>query len=93
VIFNLHVSHDEAGLRSGARAFRTLIDLGMHYGRQFITSRNHRWATRRQLETCYPQFREFLAKKLAFDPTEVFQSDWYAHTQKLTDLVALWAAW
>jgi len=82
VIFNLHVSHDEAGLRSAARAFRTLIDLGVHYdGSYYLTY--HRWATRRQLESCYPQFREFLAKKLVFDPTEVFQSDWYVHNKKL----------
>ena len=82
VIFNLHVSHDEAGLRSAARAFRTLIDLGIHYdGSYYLTY--HRWATRRQLESCYPQFREFLAKKLVFDPTEVFQSDWYAHNKNL----------
>ena len=27
----------------------------------------------------YPQFPEFLARKLEFDPDEVFQSDWYRH--------------
>ena len=43
----------------------------------------HRWATKQQLEICYPQFREFLAQKLVFDPAEVFQSDWYVHNKKL----------
>src|SRR5439155_14034098 len=31
VIFNLHVVHDQAGLQAAARAFRALIDLGIHY--------------------------------------------------------------
>jgi FAD/FMN-containing dehydrogenase len=78
VIFNLHVTHDEAGLQSAARAFRTLIDLGIHYDGSFYLT-YHRWATPRQVEICYPEFREFLAKKLTYDPTEVFQSDWYVH--------------
>jgi FAD/FMN-containing dehydrogenase len=80
VIFNLHVTHDEPGLQSAARAFRTLIDLGIHYGGSFYLT-YHRWATPRQVEICYPQFREFLAKKLEYDPTEVFQSDWYVHNR------------
>jgi FAD/FMN-containing dehydrogenase len=78
VIFNLHVTHDEAGLQSAARTFRTLIDLGIHYSGSFYLT-YHRWATPRQVEICYPQFREFLAKKLVYDPAEVFQSDWYVH--------------
>jgi FAD/FMN-containing dehydrogenase len=82
VIFNLHVSHDPTGLQSAARAFRTLIDLGIHYDGSFYLT-YHRWATRRQVEICYPQFREFLAQKLAYDPTEMFQSDWYVHHKEL----------
>jgi FAD/FMN-containing dehydrogenase len=78
VVFNLHVAHDGPGLQSSARAFRTLIDLGIHYDGSFYLT-YHRWATPRQVEICYPQFREFLAKKLTYDPTEVFQSDWYVH--------------
>ncbi len=78
VIFNLHVTHDEAGLRAAARAFRTLIDLGIHYDGSFYLT-YHRWATAQQVQICYPQFREFLAKKLTYDPAEVFQSDWYVH--------------
>jgi FAD/FMN-containing dehydrogenase len=82
VIFNLHVVHDQAGLQAAARAFRTLIDLGIHYdGGYYLTY--HRWATPRQVEICYPQFREFLAKKLVYDPAEVLQSDWYVHYKTL----------
>jgi hypothetical protein len=78
VIFNLHVTHDDVGLQSAARTFRTLIDLGIHWDGGFYLT-YHRWATPRQVEICYPQFREFLARKLVYDPTEVFQSDWYLH--------------
>jgi len=82
VIFNLHVTHDLAGLQSAERAFRALIDAGIHYGGSYYLT-YHRWATRRQLELCYPQFREFLAKKLVYDPGALFQSDWYVHQKKL----------
>jgi len=82
VIFNLHVEHDDAGIRSAGRTFRTLIDLGIHYDGSFYLT-YHRWATKRQVEICYPQFREFLAQKLVFDPKEVFQSDWYVHHKRL----------
>ena len=82
VIFNLHVTHDGPGLQAAARAFRTLIDLGIHYdGSYYLTY--HRWATRQQVQTCYPEFNEFLAKKLAYDPAERFQSDWYVHHKNL----------
>jgi FAD/FMN-containing dehydrogenase len=82
VIFNLHVVHNEIGLRSARHAFRALIDLGIKNGGSFYLT-YHRWATRSQVETCYPRFGQFLAQKLAFDPEEVFQSDWYAHYKNL----------
>jgi hypothetical protein len=82
VIFNLHVTHNPSGLESAAKAFRGLIDEAiLHNGSFYLTY--HRWATRKQIETCYPQFREFLALKLAQDPKEVFQSDWYVHHKRL----------
>jgi FAD/FMN-containing dehydrogenase len=82
VIFNLHVTHDAAGLQSAARAFRTLIDLGIHYdGSYYLTY--HRWATKRQVESCYPRFGEFLRLKREYDPREQFQSDWYVHYKNL----------
>ena len=82
VIFNLHVAHDSAGLEAAARAFRGLIDLAIERGGSYYLT-YHRWATARQVETCYPQFRDFLAKKIAYDPDEVFQSDWYVHQKAL----------
>lgn len=84
VIFNLHVEHNDAGLARAADAFRGLIDLAIdRQGSYYLTY--HRWATRRQLETCYPQFGEFLARKAEHDPAELFQSDWYRHQRGLLE--------
>ena len=38
--------------------------------------RNH-WATRAQVETCYPEMADFLRLKRRYDPEERFQSEWY----------------
>ena len=43
----------------------------------------HRWARREQVETCYPQFAEFLRKKIEHDPDERFQSEWYRHYREM----------
>lgn len=82
VIVNLHVSHDRAGLAAAGEAFRRLIDLALaHGGSYFLTY--HRFATRRQVETAYPQFAEFLRRKRRWDPEERFQSEWYRHYRGL----------
>ena len=82
VIFNLHVVHDGKGIEAAGRAFRALIDLGIQFaGSYYLTY--HRWASKKQVETCYPQMRAFLAKKKEYDPEEVFQSDWYNHQKRL----------
>jgi len=44
-------------------------------GRYYLTY--HRYATRAQVEACYPQLPEFLRLKKKHDPDERFQSDWY----------------
>lgn len=78
VVMNLHVEHSTAGRRQGEDAFRRLIDRAIeHGGSYFLTY--HRWASRAQVETCYPQMAEFLRLKRHYDPQEVFQSDWYRH--------------
>ena len=63
-IFNLHTIHSPGGLQRSEYAFRRLIDMV---------------ATRNQVESCYPQFGEFLRLKKKYDPEERFQSDWYRH--------------
>ncbi|HAV61340.1 MAG TPA: hypothetical protein DCY13_03140, partial [Verrucomicrobiales bacterium] len=78
IIFNLHTEHTPEGIRHSAEAFRRLIDLAIaRQGRYYLTY--HRFASRRQLEACYPEFPRFLARKLELDPQELFQSNWYRH--------------
>ena len=78
IIFNLHVVHSRAGLEKAARDFRLLIDRAIQHGGSYYLT-YHRWATRHQVESCYPQFAEFLRLKKKYDPEERFQSDWYRH--------------
>ncbi len=82
VIFNLHVVHTPQGIRHAVDAFRRLIDIGIKYGGSYFPT-YHKYATRKQVETCYPQFAEFLQLKRKHDPSEVFQSDWYRHYRKM----------
>lgn len=59
VIFNLHTVHTPQGIQHSAEAFRRLIDLAAERrGRYYLTY--HKFASRRQLESCYPEFPEFL---------------------------------
>jgi FAD/FMN-containing dehydrogenase len=82
VVMNLHVDHHESGLRKAADDFRRLIDRAVELGGSYYLT-YHRWASRRQVETCYPQMPEFLRLKRRYDPDEVFQSDWYRHQRTL----------
>ena len=82
VIFNLHVVHTPEGIHHAAEAFRRLIDIGIKYGGSYYPT-YHKYATRQQVETCYPQFPEFLKLKRKYDAAEVFQSDWYRHYRKM----------
>ena len=78
IIFNLHTVHTPEGLARSTEDFRRLIDRAIaHGGSYYLTY--HRFATRRQVEACYPQFAEFLRLKRRYDPPERFQSDWYRH--------------
>ncbi len=78
IVCNLHVSHTEEGKKKAAADFRRILDrVAQLRGRYYLTY--HRWAERRQVEACYPQFVEFLRLKKMYDPAERFQSDWYRH--------------
>jgi hypothetical protein len=82
VIFNLHVDHHATGIERAAQHFRRLIDRAIQFrGSYFLTY--HRWARRDQLLTCYPEFPDFLQRKLALDPQERLASDWYRHQRAL----------
>jgi FAD/FMN-containing dehydrogenase len=77
-VMNLHVDHHPDGLQKAGADFRRLIDRAItHGGSYFLTY--HRWATRAQVEACYPHMAEFLRLKHHHDPGEAFQSDWYRH--------------
>jgi FAD/FMN-containing dehydrogenase len=82
IIFNVHTEHTPEALERTAEAFRSLIDAASSRGGSYFLT-YHRWATKEQLLRCYPQFPEFLAKKLEYDPEERFQSDWYRHYREL----------
>jgi FAD/FMN-containing dehydrogenase len=77
-IFNLHTIHSPEGLQRSADAFRRLIDMAARRGGTYYLT-YHRYATRNQIESCYPQFAEFLRLKKKYDPEERFQSNWYRH--------------
>ncbi len=78
IIFNLCVPHTPAGIERAADAFRGLIDLAIERGGKYYLT-YHRWARRDQVETCYPQFVDFLRAKRQHDPGGRFESDWYRH--------------
>jgi FAD/FMN-containing dehydrogenase len=82
IVFNLHVDHTPAGIACAAAAFRRLIDRALARGGSFYLT-YHRWATRHQVETAYPQFPAFLAEKLQYDPEERFQSEWYRQYREM----------
>jgi FAD/FMN-containing dehydrogenase len=77
-IFNLHVEAGAAGIEKARQDFLRLIDRGLSYGGSYFLT-YHRWATRGQVLTAYPQFVDFLRLKRRHDPQERFQSDWYRH--------------
>jgi FAD/FMN-containing dehydrogenase len=78
IIFNLCVPHTPEGIERAADAFRGLIDLAIERGGKYYLT-YHRWARRDQVETCYPQFVDFLRAKRRHDPDGRFESDWYRH--------------
>jgi len=82
VIFNVHMEHTPKGIKLSKEVFRRLVDLAIPLGGSFYLT-YERYATREELEACYPQFREFLRFKKKYDPEERFQSDWYRYYRKL----------
>ena len=82
VIFNLLVEHSDAAIAKSKTQFQALIDCALELdGSYYLTY--HRWARKDQLETAYPQFRRFVDLKGRYDPTGVFDSDWYRHYRDL----------
>lgn len=82
VIVTIHVTHDADGLAQALKTFHNLTDFALRRGGSFYMT-YQRFADRKQIESCYPRFADFLALKQKYDPTGVFDSDWYRHYKRL----------
>ena len=82
VIFNLHVEHTPRGIARSGEHFRRLIDMAVRRGGSYYLT-YHRHATREQVLACHPRLPELLRAKLALDPSERLQSDWYRHYRNM----------
>jgi FAD/FMN-containing dehydrogenase len=82
IVMNLHISHSPQGIVKAANDFRRVIDGAIEHGGSYYLT-YHRWATRAQLDICYPQMAEFLELKRKHDAKETFQSDWYRHYRRM----------
>lgn len=82
IIFNIHTVHDAEGREKTQNAFRRLIQLSLSLGGSFYLT-YHCYATRKQIEVCYPKFQTFLQKKMQYDPDEMFASNWWTHHKRL----------
>lgn len=82
IVMNLHIPHSPQGIVKAANDFRHIIERAIEQGGSYFLT-YHRWATRGQLDACYPQFSAFLKLKRQYDPNEVFQSDWYRHYRRM----------
>jgi len=85
VTFSVHIEHNSAGLIRAGDQFRRLIDLGLRHGGSYYLP-YHRHALKRQVDFCYPHFRDFLLLKRKYDKEELFQSDWYRHYKRMYGL-------
>ncbi len=82
IIFNLCVTHSPEGVNAAREVFCGLIDRAIALGGSYYLT-YHRWASRAQVEACHPKMAEFLRYKRAYDPGELFTSDWYRHHRDL----------
>jgi FAD/FMN-containing dehydrogenase len=81
-IFNLHVDHTPDAIARSGEHFRRLIDMAVQLGGSYYLT-YHRHATRDQVLACHPRLPGVLRAKLALDPAERIQSDWYRHYRDL----------
>jgi FAD/FMN-containing dehydrogenase len=81
-IFNLHVDHTPDDIARSGDHFRRLIDMAVRRGGSYYLT-YHRHATRAQVLACHPRLPEVLRAKLALDPEERIQSDWYRHYREM----------
>lgn len=82
VIFSPHTSGETQDLKKTGEVCRQLIRAASKRGGSFYLTYN-RFATRDDLASAYPQFKDFLRLKKQYDPRETFQSDWYRYYKGL----------
>jgi hypothetical protein len=76
LVLYINQSTDEAGNAAQRELTRKMIDLTLqHGGRFFLPYQLH--YTGQQLLASYPELPAFLAKKLSYDPGELFTSTFY----------------
>jgi len=72
----LHVDHDQISILRSKNSFRALIDIALAMGGSYYLT-YHRYASKQQLMQAYPQFKTFIDKKIEYDPTGKFRSNWF----------------
>jgi FAD/FMN-containing dehydrogenase len=78
IIFTPHVSGARQALGKAAEVYRQLAQSATKRKGSFYLTYNH-FAGRAEIDAAYPQFAEFLQLKKKYDPTELFQSEWYRY--------------
>ncbi len=84
IILNLCTRHTPKDIEQAANTFRHLIDAAAARGGSYYLT-YHRFARPDQIKQCYPRFTEFLKAKRAYDPQELFQSNWYRQVRNMND--------
>jgi FAD/FMN-containing dehydrogenase len=82
VIFSPHISGGAPAMKKAGELCRQLLQSATKRNGSFYLTYN-RFATRAEMDAAYPQFAEFLQLKKKYDPTEIFQSEWYRHYKDL----------
>ena len=82
VIITPHCPDGAPEKRKAGELYRQLAEAAIKRGGSFYLTYN-RFAGRGQMDAAYPQFAEFLQLKRKYDPTELFQSEWFRHYRNL----------
>jgi FAD/FMN-containing dehydrogenase len=82
VIFTPHCSSAAPAVKKAGEAFKQLVQAATKHGGSFYLTYN-RFAGRAEVEAAYPQFPQFLQLKKKYDPTELFQTEWYRYYREI----------
>ncbi len=82
VIFTPHVASGDSPMQHARETCKQLERSAIKRGGSFYLTYN-RFAGRGELDAAYPQFSDFLQLKKRYDPSEIFQSDWYRYYKGL----------